>query len=637
MNSNKSDSIWDLYISVLVELMSEIADMPTETIKSTLETPPDFKLGDVASTIAFNLAKTLKKNPKVIAEELTASFNEMTSQNPMFDRVEAKGPYINVFFNRSRLASDVIGLVLKKRSEYGKSRVFAGKRALVEFPAVNPSKPWHIGHTRNAVIGDTLCNILEAVGYDVLRIDYINDLGLQIAQLTWKLMKDDIDPNGKKYDHFLGHLYVDVQEKFETDPEVEREIREVSRRLEDLKSEESSVSREMVTNCVKAQCQTAYRLGIYHNVQVWESTIAHSGLLDKVKKILLSCDSIVKLEGGEKAGCIVAKLDSLEEFKDMKDPYKVLFRSDGTRTYTGADVAFQMWKFGIVDDPFLYEVFENQPNGKPVYRTSLKGKKKDWGKFNAVFNIIGSAQAHPQKLIYTILYLLGYHKESENSHHVAYEFVGLEDESFSGRKGTWVGYSCDDVLDRARELARKEVEMRNPDESDEFKDAVAESVGIGAVRYRLLNASPDRKITFRWHEVLDFNGDAGPYLQYSIARAKRILEKYDGGISPENVDLSVLTSDAEYELLKAIARFPNEVLEIVIGLKKEAWGTSFSSNRLTTYCYRLATLFSKLYETIPILKADEPMRKARVHLVEAFRQTMENGLRLLGVPIIERM
>lgn len=621
----------------LVELISEITNVHAETVQSTLETPPDSKLGDVASTIAFTLAKKLRKNPKVIAEELIESLNERASQSPILDRLEAKGAYINIFFSRPKLANDVIDQVLELGSGYGKSRVFAGKRALVEFPAVNPSKPWHIGHTRNAVIGDTLCNILEAVGYDVLRIDYINDLGLQIAQLTWKLMKDDVNPNGQKYDHFLGHLYVDVQEKFETDPEVEREIREVSRKLEDLNSDESSVSREMVTNCVKAQCQTAYRLGIYHDVQVWESTIAHSGLLDKAKNLLLSCDSIVKLEEGEKAGCIVAKLDSLEEFKDMKDPYKVLFRSDGTRTYTGADVAFQMWKFGIIENPFLYEEFEEQPNGKPVYRTSLEGMKKDLGKFDAVFNIIGSAQAHPQKLIYIILDLLGYHKESENSHHIAYEFVGLEDESFSGRKGTWVGYSCDDVLERARELARKEVEMRNPDESDEFKDSVAESVGIGAVRYRLLNASPDRKITFRWHEVLDFNGDAGPYLQYSIARAKRILEKYSGEIGLDNVDLSLLTSDAEYELLKTIARFPDEVLGIVTGLKKEAWGTSFNSNRLTTYCYRLATLFNKFYDTIPILKADEPLLRARVHLVEAFRQTMENGLGLLGIPIVERM
>ena len=618
-------------------MISRVTSASQDAIISSLEVPPDPALGDLATTVTFALAKRLRKNPAVIAQETVEKMRTVLGNYPGMERVEAKGPYINLFFDHAELARGVITDVLLRGAEYGKSDKFAGRRALVEFPAVNPSKPWHIGHARNAVLGDTLCSVLEAVGYDVIRLDYINDLGLQIAQLTWRLMKDGGDTTDQKYDHFLGRLYVDVQEAFESDPLVQEEVREVSRRLENLESAEARFSNEMVTRCVKAQCQTAYRMGIYHDVQVWESSIAHSGLLKTVKDLLLKCENIIKLESGEKAGCIVARLDMLEEFKDLKDPYKVLFRSDGTRTYTGADVALQMWKFGLFKDPFLYEPFETQPNGKVVYRTSLTGKRLNLGKVDMVFNIIGSAQAHPQRLIYTILDLMGYHKESENSHHVAYEFVGLEDESFSGRRGTWVGYSCDDVLNKARDLARKEVEKRNPEESDEFKDNTAEQIGVGAVRYRLLSASPDRKITFRWNEVLDFNGDAGPYLQYSIARAKRIMEKYTGNLDGSSIDPSVFASDIEYELLKMIAQFPDVLVEIVTGLKKEAWGTSFNSNRLTTYCYRLATVFSKFYDTQPILKADEKTKVARVHLVEAFRLTMENGLALLGIPVVERM
>ncbi|NIV68475.1 arginine--tRNA ligase, partial [Candidatus Bathyarchaeota archaeon] len=162
----------------------------------------------------------------------------------------------------------------------------------------------------------------------------------------------------------------------------------------------------------------------------------------------------------------------------------------------------------------------------------------------------------------------------------AYEFVGLEEVDFSGREGTWIGYSTDDVLDKATELARVEVDKRNPDENDAFKDKVANQVGVGAVRYFMLNASPDRQITFRWNEALDFNGDAAPYLQYSHARAQRILEKASDE-KASKIDLTLLVADAEFELVKAIAQLPAELLEVVKSLKKDVWGTSFTSNRIT--------------------------------------------------------
>ncbi len=627
---------WGSLRKKLTHVFADAAGVDSDVMDKFLEVPPETALGDIACTIAFHLAKEQGRNPTVIATEIVKKLNAQAKDDPLLDRVESKGPYINLFVSHGALAELVIKAVQKRGVDFGNTEAFKGLRAMIESPAVNPSKPWHIGHTRNAVLGDTLGNILEAVGYSVLRIDYINDLGLQIAQLTWKLMKEGQKDTDQKYDHYLGHLYVDVQEVFEKDKKVEDEIREVTRDLEDLSSEASRVSGRMVTDCVSAQSQTAYRLGIYRDLQVWESTIAHSGFLDKAKEIMLGCDSVVRLEDGEKAGCIVAKLDTIEEFKDMKDPNKVLFRSDGTRTYSGADVAFQMWKFSIFEDPFQYEVFERQPNSCDVMRTTLDGERKDLGRFDIVLNVIGSAQAHPQRLIYSILDLLGFTRESENSHHIAYEFVGLEDVDFSGREGTWIGYSCDVVLDKAKELAREEVHQRNPDESDEFKDRVAESVGIGAVRYHLLNASPDRKITFRWETVLDFNGDAAPYLQYSLARAYRIMEKTIRD-PPRNADLTLLSADVEYELVKAIAKFPEEILEVARSLKKDVWGTSFASNRITTFCYGLANLFSKFYDSSPVLKAEDDIRDARLSLVYAFAVTMENCLRILGIPIVDRM
>ncbi|MFW9849148.1 MAG: arginine--tRNA ligase [Candidatus Thorarchaeota archaeon] len=636
MTQSETDSNpWSAFFDEVAIILAEAASVDIDTIKQFMETPPDPKLGDIATTISFHLAKQLKKNPAQIAGEIVLKLNPLIEKTNLLDRVESKGPYINLFYNRAEYVSRTIKSVSKMGPDYGQTKEFAGKRVLIEFPAVNPSKPWHIGHTRNSVLGDTLGNVLKAVGYDVTKLDYINDLGLQIAQLVWKLMQIEEKDVDAKYDQYLGHLYVEVQDAFENDKKAEEEIREVSRQLEDLSSDAAGVSLEMVTNCLKAQNQTAYRLGIYHDYQIWESAIAHSGLLDTAREMMLKAENIVVLEEGEMAGCIVARLDTIDEFKDMSNPNKALFRSDGTRTYTGADVALQMWKFGILKDPFKYQVFETQPNGQDVYRTALEGESHDLGRYDLVFNVIGAEQAHPQRLIYAILEILGYPQQSVDSHHVAYEHVGLEEASFSGRKGTWVGYSCDVVLDRACELAREEVAKRNLDETEEFKDKVAEQVGTGAVRYFLLNASPDRQITFRWNEALDFNGDAAPYLQYSHARATRIIEK--GGMNSDTANLSLLTHDAEFALAKAIARFPEEVLETATGLQKNPRGTSFQSNKITTYCYNLATLFSKFYDNCPVLKADANIKAARLELVKTFRRTMENCLRLIGVPAVERM
>lgn len=633
---NPAENPWNYVMDRVAGILTKSASVDLVTALENLEIPPDSKLGDVATTISFRLAKERKENPTKIATDISKKLEKAIKREPLVERVDVKGPYINLFLSRGHLADIVIREVIRSNEDYGKSDEFKGQRALMEYPAVNPSKPWHIGHTRNAVLGDTLGNVLEAAGYDVIRTDYINNLGLQIAQLVWKLMKDKSSPGDEKYDHYLGHLYVEVQDAFEKDQKVQSEIRAVSRGLEVLESEAAKTSENMVTECVKAQNQTAYRLGIYHDYQIWESAIAHSGLLEKARKMMLECESIFIPENGEKAGCIVADLRTIEEFKDMKDPLKVLFRSDGTRTYTGADVATQMWKFGIIEDPFLYKEFECQPNGESVYRTAVDGSERDLGIVNLVFNIIGSEQAQPQRLVYTVLRLLGYNEQSDNSHHIAYEFVGLEDEDFSGREGTWIGYSCDEVLDKAEALAREEVDKRNPEESDDFKNEVAAKVGTGAVRYLLLKSSPDRKITFRWDDALDFNGDAAPYLQYSIARAQRILEKAEQ-VSGSEADLKLLTAEAEFALIKAIARFPEEILEVVRGLKKETWGTGFSSNKIASYAYELATLFSRFYDSCPVLKAEADFKAARLELVKAFRTTMVNCLGILGIPVVERM
>ena len=222
---------WSAFFDEAAEIIAKAASVDTETIRRFMEIPPDSKLGDIATTISFHLAKKHKKNPAQIASEIVEKLTTPIGESALIEKVDSKGPYINLFYNRTVYVERTITSASKMADEYGQSQEFSGERALIEFPAVNPSKPWHIGHTRNSVLGDTLGNILKAVGYDVIKLDYINDLGLQIAQLTWKLMQIEDQSDDTKYDHYLGHLYVGVQEAFENDKKTEEEIREIARQL----------------------------------------------------------------------------------------------------------------------------------------------------------------------------------------------------------------------------------------------------------------------------------------------------------------------------------------------------------------------------------------------------------------------
>ncbi|MFX0044924.1 MAG: arginine--tRNA ligase, partial [Candidatus Hermodarchaeota archaeon] len=226
-----SDNPWAHAIDVAAGILAKAAGVNIEVVKENVEIPPDSALGDIATTIAFRLAKERKENPAKIAADIAGDLKRLVDSEPLLDRVEVKGPYINLFLSRGELARLTVGTVAAKGTDFGKTGEYGGMRALIESPAVNPSKPWHIGHARNAVLGDTLGNILESVGYEVIRTDWINDLGLQIAQLVWQLMQPEVpEPKPEeKYDHYLGYLYVAVQEAFEKDKKIEDEIRAVSR------------------------------------------------------------------------------------------------------------------------------------------------------------------------------------------------------------------------------------------------------------------------------------------------------------------------------------------------------------------------------------------------------------------------
>lgn len=573
--------------------------------------------GDVACTIAFSIAKKEKKNPKEIADRIAKEIETGT----IVSEIKTAGPYLN-FSLGTKFISGVLGEIEKKKDRYGNGEKKKTK-VMVEFPAVNPNKPWHVGHLRNALLGDSVARVLEFAGFEVERIDYIDDLGLQVATSLWAYLNLN-DKIAGKADQWIGMQYVEASKKGE-EGKAQEQIRGIVKELEGGRGEVAKKGRELCERCVKAQYETAYALDIYHDALIWESDIVRTKLLEKALTKMLASKAVVKETEGENKGCVVAKLGHVEEFKNLQNPDKVLIRSDGTATYTAKDIAFHMWKFGVIDSPFNYGKFEKQPNGKELFTTSETGKPMKFGKADVVVNLIGVEQKYPQKVLNTILGTMGFEKQAENHIHLAYEHAGLPDAKFSGREGTWVGYSADDVIAEAEKRAYEEIRGRFKDMDEEEKKAIARSVGLGAVRFSFIRTTPEKKLIFKWEEALNFEGDSAPYVQYSHARASRILEKAGKKGKP---DYSLLKEDDELALAKLLSKFPH----VAAKSAKE-----YRPHYVAEYSLEVATAFNKFYNTTPVLKAEGKLIDSRLGLVDATKIVLKNSLSLLGIEAPERM
>ena len=596
-------------------LLAKASGASEEDALSSLELPKT-AFGDIASTIAFSLAKKRKEDPRRIAEEIAAK----VEKHKWIGKAEAAGPYINFFFS-DEFYADGMKKVTAEGENFGRGEK-KGK-ALVEFPSVNPNKPWHIGHLRNALLGDSVSNILAFSGYNVERLDYIDDLGLQVAQSLWGYIHGAEEAD-KKFDHWLGEKYVEVAEKIEKKM-VESEVRELLKELEKGEGNIAEKGREMVERCVHAQYETAFSYGIYHDGMIFESDISRA-ILKKGLEQLSKSDAIVVEKDGENKGCLVAKMEG-KEFEGLKSADKVLIRSDGTAVYTGKDVVFQLWKFGKVPGRLCFKPFVTQPNGKVCYATWKEGKEMDFGKGDIVINVIGVEQTYPQKVIAEILRLMGLGKEAKNSIHLAYEHAWLPGAKFSGRMGTWIGYTSDELL---KEGVKRAMERVKAETSDEEKEKIARSVGAGAIRFSFLKIAPEKKITFKWDEALSLEGDSAPYLQYAHARACAVLEKAKEAQAPRKGKEAYSFTTEEKALLSLAFQFPDIV---------ERAGRDYKPHYIADYLLDLAAAFNRFYATSPILapENDEATREARLGVLKAAKVSLSNGLALLGIEAIEKM
>lgn len=629
-------------------LMEELEKMLKESGKewegeTTFDETPSVEFGDFATTVSFQLARVFRKAPKLIAEEIVKRIDRKLPEE--IAKVEAVNGYVNFFLDYERFGRNLINEILSMGERYGESKLGKGKKVIVEHTSVNPTKPLHMGHARNAVLGDTMARIMRAIGYNVEVQNYIDDLGVQFAQVLWgylnlkeefERLEAELRENGVKedvIDHVMGLLYVEVNNRIEGNPEVDKEVRELMKKLEEGDNEIAKIGRKLAERVVKAQMMTTYRMNIIYDLLSWESDIMRSGIFEEAYSLIESNPNFFWAKEGKYKGAFVMDLRKL--FPDMKNPFLVLKRSDGTATYTGKDIAYHLWKFGKVSSDMLYKPWDRLEDHR-TWTTASDGEEMPgkFGKADIVINVIGVEQKHPQMAIKYALRLLGFEDSAENFHHLAYEHVVRPEGKFSGRKGTWVGFTVDEVLNEAVKRAKELVEEKNPNLSEEEKEKIAEAVGVGAVRFNLIKYSPDKIITFRWEDVLNFEGESAPYVQYAHARCASILRKAESsGISTdwkdliEKADFSKLTR-REKELIKLLAKFP----EIV-----EQAGRDIKPHLIPWFANELASLFNRFYMDHPVLKAEDGVREERLLLVLATKGVLRNALALLGIEAPEKM
>lgn len=609
-------------------------EMSLKSISFTVE-PAKPGFGDVSSNVSFLLAKHLKKSPKDIADMLSEKYQKRI--HTLVLKVESHpSGYLNFFADWKRLNQ----LVLSESflPEFGDVDIGNQSTIVVEHTSVNPNKALHIGHVRNIIIGDTVSRILKKANYKVNVLNYVDDSGLQVADIIVgfkHLGFDEEPPEGKKFDHYCGDdVYVKTTEKYESDSSLEQTQKDVLKSLEDGTSDVAKfadvVTRRVLTN----QLETCWNLSVFYDCLNFESQIIRSGLWDKIFEKLKEMNLIKFENDGKNKGCWVIPGEGKEEDK-------VIVRSNGTATYIAKDIPYAAWKLGLLEDPFHYQKFEKeQPNSVPLWQTTLTKQEDSVQDFTGdkVITVIDSRQARLQKIITS---LMGKFKSISNAYvHLGYESVTLSSETakilglntdgkqaqMSGRKGLYI--NADFVYDLLKEKTIEETKKRHPEMTLSEINSIAHSVSVGTLRYEMIKQDLDKIITFDLTKSLSLEGDTAPYIQYTHARASRILEK--SGKKPSiEIDFSLLSEKSELELIKEIGLF---------GLQVRDAAKNLSPKVISRYCHDLAVAFNAFYEKVKVLDLhDEELENSRICLVGSFKLTLERALSLLGITAPEKM
>ncbi len=593
---------------------------------------PEF--GDVSCNIGFLLAKPLKKKPFDIAESIANEYKK--NKGVLISEASAHpSGYLNFTANYPRLIKSVIQS--SKEENYGEVELGKNSKIVVEHTSVNPNKALHVGHVRNIIIGDTVARILQKAKYDVRVLNYVDDSGLQVADIIVGFKYGGFakePPNGQKFDHYCGDIvYVNITDRYENEPSLAEKRSLVLKELEEGTSEIAKFGDEITRRVLAEQLKTCWRLGVTYDCLNFESQIIRSHLGKIVFEKMQSMGIVYLEKEGKNTGCWVIKSDS-----DV-DEDKVLVRSNGIATYIAKDIPYAAWKLGILEDPFYYKQYAMQDNDRILWQTVLEntGTKLNFTG-DSVITVIDSRQSRLQKIITKIM---SDFKSKEKSYiHLGYESVTLSADTakmlhldtagksvqMSGRKGIYV--NADYVLDILAVRTYEEAKKRNPDLDEITLVKISEQVAIAALRYAMIKQDLDKIITFDMTESLSLEGDTGPYLQYAYARAMRILEK--AGKEPEfDVSYDNLINVHEKNLAKIIGKFDIQV---------EDSAKNLSPKIIAKYCYDLAVTFNSFYEQVKVLTAETgELVNTRLCLVWSFEKTLGKALALLGIDTPDRM
>jgi len=653
------------------------ATFNVELDQVAVEYPPKTELGDLAFPVAFDLAKRIKqatgdkKNPREIAETLKVALES----SEIVGKVEVAGAgYLNIFINRSNfLASNAAAdpLPLKKNSADG-----SGTKVCVEHTSVNPNKAAHIGHVRNSVLGDTFVRILQANGKRVEIQNYIDNTGVQVADVVVgfiyleKLdlaniitLDEDFKSEGKSFDYYCWDLYARVGQEYRTNESLKEKRAEVLHLIEAGENDTAKLADYVASRNVECILATMERFSIRYDLLPRESEILHLHFWDRAFEQMKQLGVVRFEDDGKHAGCWVMPFES-HEGTDEHEADKILVRSNGTVTYTGKDIAYQMWKLGILGLDFYYRPFHKYADGQPVWITTANSAEaaSDHPKFGGgetVYNVIDTRQSYPQEIVRKGVAAISPERGERASVHLSYEMVALspaaaeelgfelsgEDRKrtfieMSGRKG--LGVKADDLIDRLEADALVEVESRHPDNSEDERGFIAHQIAVGALRYFLLKFTRTTVIVFDFKEALSFEGETGCFCQYSAVRANSIFRKLEErGESLQQFQDSVRDPAASFELFDPGAA--NEVWSLAVLASRLGDTVRQASEQtepaiLAKYAFNLAKAFNLFYHHHKILAEENTEKRAILVVVaDMARRSLTAALQTMGIEVPEKM
>jgi arginyl-tRNA synthetase len=641
-----------------------------------IERPPKLAMGEAASPVCFELAKRLKKPPRALAQEIANSLAPIEA----VARVEvAGGGYLNFFFDRTAFLFGA----LKETTTKPPATSTEAPKTIVEHTAINPNKAAHIGHLRNAVLGDTFVRLLRHAGRKVEIQNYIDNTGVQVADVVLgflHLEKKSIDDVRAltlqpRFDYVCWDLYTRVTQ-FLAEDKSRLELRaHTLKEIEEGQGEAARMAELVATAIVHRHLETLDRLGIDYDLLTQESEILHLKFWDAAFEMLKKRGAIQLATAGKNAGCWVMELPSdkekaespeaEEENVELADA-KIIVRSNGTVTYVGKDIAYHLWKFGLLDRDFRYQRFHTHPDGHEAWVTSSERSDAGaphFGHAQEVFNVVDSRQAYPQQVVAAGLRALGYTEQADHLKHFAYNVVALtprcaremgyeipeEDAKkpyveVSGRKGQ--GVKADDLLDRLEQSAQAEVDSRHADEPEADRRAIAHAVAVGALRYFLLRFTRSTVIAFDFKDALSFEGETGPYVQYAVVRINGIMQKVaqqigssrsslgsgSEGVVGRDFDPAILASPAADDLweLLLLAGSLDAHADQAVSAQEPAF--------VARYAFELAQGFNAFYHKHHILSEEDEAKRSFLLLLTIFvRDKLVAALGLMGIVTPEKM